>query len=202
MRAPRWAPAALRTASTNVTPAANAPVSESHRQHLNRHGHDVGLSPGCRDAYGTEWRLQRLREDVADNRNHASLAIQDRRARGTVIKDKTVVSVVHLKQRRTCDPVAISVSHEATGGETQTIARISQTDNALFCGYWLHPDLQSLCTGICCSATRARISSRCGSRRAKDADVNRLSLSPPSRISTCFQSCVRKRAWPRRRAPR
>ena len=76
-----------------------------------------------------------MREDVADNGNHASLAIQNRCTRGTVIKDETVVSVVHLEQCGTCDPVAISVSHEATGRKTQTITRISQTDNALFCGY-------------------------------------------------------------------
>ena len=92
-----------------------------------------------------------MREEVADNGDHAALAIQHRRARGTVIEDQTVVSVVHLEQRRTCDPVAISVSHEATGGETQTIAGIGQTDDALFCGQWLRPDLQGLCTGICCA---------------------------------------------------
>ena len=33
-------------------------------------------------------------EQVADNGNHASLAIQNRCTRGTVIKDETIVCVV------------------------------------------------------------------------------------------------------------
>jgi hypothetical protein len=45
-------------------------------QHLDRHGNDVGLSPCRRYPHRTGLKLHRLSEHIADDRNHAAVAIQ------------------------------------------------------------------------------------------------------------------------------
>src|SRR5438034_10827147 len=88
--------------------------------HLNGHGNDVGASPSCRDPDCTGKKLHGLSEDIADDRHHATPAIQYRGARGAMIEHEAIVSFVHLEQHRACKLVTIgAVLYESTADGTQ-----------------------------------------------------------------------------------
>ena len=66
-----------------------------------------------------------------------------------MIKDETVVSVVHLEQSCAREFVAIAVFYETTANETQTTTRIGEAHDLLLRAERFHPYPQSLCTGKC-----------------------------------------------------
>ena len=117
-------------------------------QHPNRDTNDIGLLPRGRDSEHTRHELYLLCQyEVADDRDHAALAIEHRCSRSPVIHDEAIISIVQLEECRAGEPVLCPVLHESAARETQAVIGIRDARHTLVRHERLRPDRKDLCTG-------------------------------------------------------
>ena len=96
---------------------------------MDRNRQNIGLPPRRRYPDLPERKWEGLDEEVGDDGNHATCAVHHGRARGTVVQNKAIFSIVHFEQRTTGEAAILAEFYKAAAGKAPAIARISKTYN-------------------------------------------------------------------------
>ena len=116
--------------------------------------------------------------EVADDRDHAALAIEHGGSRSPVIQDEAIISIVQLEECRAGEPVLCPVLHELAARETQAVIGIRDARHALVCHERLRPDRKDLCTGKWVPQFEHGYPLGLGAHNTQNASRNRLRALP------------------------
>src|SRR4029453_5633691 len=94
---------------------------ERSHEFADRHGHDVGRAPGCRNALFAEWCAENLRDHSADHGCDPAFAIEHGCSGSAVVDDETVIPLVYFKKTGTRE-FAIGCVLDKSPGDSAPLA--------------------------------------------------------------------------------